>query len=127
MKPPIETIRISKQGRDQLMKVKRQTGIDQWNIICRWALCLSLREPTPPPQPKQKLDGGVEMTWKVFAGDESETYASLIKLRVITDGLSDDDEGPAKCLRAHIHRGLAYLASGKETQSISDFLERWKS
>ena len=65
------------------------------------------------------------MTWKVFAGDESDTYAALIHLRTIADALSEDDEGPAKCLRAHIHRGLAYLASGKKTQSISDFLKRW--
>jgi DNA sulfur modification protein DndE len=38
MKPPVETVRISKQGRDQLIKIRRQTGIENWNIICRWAL-----------------------------------------------------------------------------------------
>ena len=125
MNPPVETVRISKQGRDQLIKVRRQTGIENWNILCRWALCVSLREPTPPAQPREKLDGGVEMTWKVFAGEEGETLAALIHLRTEKDGLGKSADGPGKCLRAHVNRGLSYLASGKETRSIGDFIERW--
>jgi DNA sulfur modification protein DndE len=127
MKPPVETVRISKQGRDQLIKIRRQTGIENWNIICRWALCVSLREPTPPAHPKEKLDGGVEMTWKVFAGEEAEILASLILLRRGKDGFSEDHDGLSRCLRAHINRGLAYVSSGKDTKSIADFLQRWLS
>jgi DNA sulfur modification protein DndE len=86
-----------------------------------------MREPTPPADPKEKLDGGVEMTWKVFAGDEAEFFAALVNLRVQTDGYTENHEGAAKCLRAHINRGLSYLSSGKETRSISDFVSRWIS
>lgn len=126
MKPPVETVRISKQGRDQLMKVRRQTGIENWNILCRWALCLSLREKTTPPKPRQKLEGGVEMTWKVFAGDEADSLAALISYRASLDGLDINKHDDASvCLRAHLHRGLSYLASGQETKSITDFLDRW--
>jgi len=125
MKPPVETVRISKQGRDQLIKVRRQTGIDNWNILCRWALCLSLREETPPPAVKQKLDGGVEMTWKVFSGEESDTLSSIIAIRTKQDGFDSDSEGLVNCLKAHLHRGLSYMASGQETKSITDFVERW--
>jgi DNA sulfur modification protein DndE len=127
MKPPVETIRISKQGRDQLIKLRRQTGIDHWNVLCRWAFCVSMREKTSPPSVNQKLDGGVEMTWKVFAGDQSEIFSALTLLRARKDGLPINPEGIASCLRAHLHRGLAYLASGKETRSISDFAKRWLS
>lgn len=125
MNPPVETIRISKQGRDQLTKIRRQTGVENWNILCRWALCVSLREPTPPAQPREKLDGGIEMTWKVFAGEDGETLGALLQMRASKDGLGNQAEGPSKCLRAHINRGLSYLASGKETKSIADFIERW--
>ena len=125
MKPPVETVRISKQGRDQLMKVRRHTGIENWNILCRWALSLSLREGTPPPLVRQKLDGGVEMTWKVFAGEESEVFSALVAIRANQDGLSSDEDGMSNCLKAHIHRGLSYLASGQETRSITDFAARW--
>jgi DNA sulfur modification protein DndE len=126
MKPPVETVRISKQGRDQLIKVRRQTGIEHWNILCRWALVLSLREKTAPAVPRQKLDGGVEMTWKVFAGEEGELLSSLIRLRSSKDDFGLDQEAHSQCFRAHLHRGLSYLASGKETKTIADFLSRWE-
>jgi DNA sulfur modification protein DndE len=125
MKPPVETIRISKQGRDQLSKLRRQTGIEHWNVLCRWALCASLKEKTPPPIVSQKLEGGVEMTWKVFAGEQSDLFSILICIRTRKDGFSYDNDGIAICLRAHLHRGLAYLASGNETKSLSDLTGRW--
>jgi DNA sulfur modification protein DndE len=125
MKPPVETVRISNQGKDQLLKIRRQTSIEHWNILCRWALCASLREQTAPTLYGEKLDGGVEMTWKVFAGDQSEIYAALIYLRARKDDFPITPEGIAACLRAHIHRGLGYLASGTNTRSLSDFTKRW--
>lgn len=125
MNPPIETIRISKQGRDQLIKVRRQTGIEHWNILCRWAFCVSVKEKTAPQVDIQKLDGGVEMTWKVFAGEHSEMFATLNRVRAKEDGFQSNNEGYANCFRAHLHRGLAYLSSGKDTKSLSDFVSRW--
>jgi len=125
MKPPIETIRIAQQGKDQLLKLRRNTGIEHWNVLCRWAFCVSLREPTPPPVYNEKLDGGVEMTWKVFAGDQSDVYAAITYIRAQRDNFPDTPEGRASCFRAHIHRGLNYLASGTSTRSLSDLTTRW--
>lgn len=125
MKPPIDTIRISKQGRDQLIKLRRQTGIEHWNVLCRWAFCVSIRERSTPPPITQKLEGGVEMTWKVFSGEMGEFFSALTWQKVQHDGFANSSEGAAMCLRAHLHRGLSYLASGKETKSLSDFVSRW--
>lgn len=125
MNPPVESVRISAQGRDQLIKLKRQTGIENWNVLCRWALCCSLREKTPPPRPPVVVDGGVEMSWRVFAGDSSEILAALIYQRARLEGCNETADGPGVCLRAHVHRGLGYLASGKELRGISGFLNRW--
>jgi DNA sulfur modification protein DndE len=44
----IKQVRLSAQAREQLIRLKTKTGIGQWNILCRWALCVSLRQPTPP-------------------------------------------------------------------------------
>lgn len=33
MKPPVDTIRLGKQSRDQLVKIKRSTGIENWNNV----------------------------------------------------------------------------------------------
>lgn len=125
MKPPVETVRISRQAKDQLMKVKRYTGIENWNILCRWALCLSLRERTAPAAYNQPLEGGVEMTWKVFAGDQADVFAALLLFRAQQDDVPESPEGIAACLRAHLHRGIGYLASGNNQRDLSDFVSRW--
>ncbi len=65
------------------------------------------------------------MTWKIFAGDDSELYRVLLLTRARKDGFSEMNDGLSKCLRSHVNRGLTFLASGKDTKSISDFIERW--
>jgi len=125
MRHPTETVRISRQGKDQLLKLRRQTGIEHWNVLCRLALCASFRESRAPSAHIEKLEGGVEMTWKVFAGDQSDIYAAATYVRARQDGFPDTADGVASCLRAHIHRGLGYLASGSGTRSISDMTKRW--
>ena len=34
----IEHIRVSQHAKDQLIRLKRVTGIKNWNVLCRWAL-----------------------------------------------------------------------------------------
>ena len=123
MKPPADPVRISTLGREQLMKLKRQTGIPNWNILCRWALCCSLREKAPPPRAIAGAEG-VEMTWKVFAGEHADAYSALVYKRAAQDGFTGSD-GVTQCLRAHLHRGLGYLASESGNPGISGFVERW--
>jgi DNA sulfur modification protein DndE len=125
MKPPVDTVRIGKKGRDILLKLKRHTGIHNWNVLCRWALCASLREAQIPTIAKNSADGGVEMSWKVFAGDLSDTLTALILHSATKDGYCDSPEDIAEYLKAHIARGLEYLGSGYETKSIGTFLIRW--
>lgn len=125
MKPPVETVRVSQLGRDQLIKLKRQTGLEHWNVLCRWALCVSLREEAPPTYPSGSGDGGVEMTWRVFAGELSDVFTALLILRAREDGLGSGPEAVAECLRLHLHRGLGYLTSSKQVKNVEDFFRRW--
>ena len=39
---------LSAPAREQFIRLKTRTGIMQWNILCRWAFCLSIRQVTPP-------------------------------------------------------------------------------
>jgi hypothetical protein len=65
------------------------------------------------------------MSWKVFTGDQSDVFASLVINRAIRDGYDHSPEARAEYLKAHITRGLDYLGSGYETKSIGAFLVRW--
>jgi DNA sulfur modification protein DndE len=70
----LKQIRLLSQAKDQLIRLKTKTGISQWNILCRWAFGLSLRQPTPPTPVEIPADSNVEMTWPVFGGDAHELY-----------------------------------------------------
>lgn len=118
MQPPVETVRISQRGRDLLIKLKRNTGIDNWNILCRWALLLSLSEKSAPSPILEKYEGGVEIQWKVFAGEISNEIISLIKLRSKKDGYEATHTHESECLKLHIHRGLVYLTAGLDRQDM---------
>lgn len=118
MRSPVEHIRLSKQARDQLITLKRSTGIKNWNTLCRWAFCMSLSEPTMPPLGKPSAEQGVEMTWAVFAGENSDVLSALLKLRCHKDGLPADESTWSNYLRAHIHRGLGFLSAEKRIRSI---------
>ncbi len=125
MKPPVETIRLGKQSRDQLVKIKRITGIENWNTVCRLAFAVSIREETCPPLEKSSRDDGIELTWKIFAGDYSEIFASLLNSDLIRHRLGNSELDPNGLLHAHLRRGLGFLASGSDIRSIEAFVEKW--
>ena len=117
----IEHVRVSSQAREQLIRLKRYTGIEHWNVLCRWALCVSLAEPTIPPKIKIATDSNVEMSWRVFGGRYAEVYAALVKQRCLCDGLAVDDETLSDQFKLHLHRGIGYLANNRNIRKISSF------
>jgi DNA sulfur modification protein DndE len=118
----IRQVRLSNQAKEQLIRLKTRTGIQQWNILCRWAFCLSLKEPTPPTPIDIPADSNVEMSWQVFGGEHHELYLALLKQRCMTDGMSIDSENLNRQLRLHLHRGIGYLAVPGYIKTISDLL-----
>lgn len=118
----IEHIRLSQQGKDQLIKLKRVTGIEHWNVLCRWALCVSLAETSVPPSKKIPADSNVEMSWKVFGGRYAEVYLALLKERCVRDGFGTDADTLSQQLRLHMHRGISYLAADKSLKKIDNLI-----
>lgn len=111
----LDSVRISQSGRDQLIRLKRYTGIQNWNVLCRWALCLSLNDSTPPSRSPIVTDSNIEMSWKTFGGTHEEIYKGLIQVRAMQDGFETNDAA----LIAHVHRGLSMLLA-KEMRAIED-------
>jgi DNA sulfur modification protein DndE len=122
MENPIDRIRISQTAEDQLNKLKRNTKIKQWNILCRWALCRSLAEPTIPSLVPIKTDSKVEMTWSVFGGEIADILLIALKQRCHQDGLGTDTETLKQQLVLHLHRGIGYLAGDSNLKKIDDLI-----
>lgn len=119
----IKQIRLSNQAKDQLIRLKTKTGIQQWNILCRWAFCLSLNEPTPPTPIDIPADSNVEMTWHVFGGEHHELYLALLKQRCLRDRLDISSETLSRQFRLHLHRGIGYLAVPNKIRGVNDLVE----
>ena len=122
MEPPINTIKLSQNAKDQLLKLRRFTKIDQWNILCRWAFCRSLAEPSIPSPVPIITDSNVEMTWKVFGGEISDILILALKQRCHNDGLGCEKETLANQFRLHLHRGIGYLAGDPNIKKIEDLI-----
>jgi DNA sulfur modification protein DndE len=120
---PIRTIRVSTTARDQLIRLKRFTGIQHWNVLCRWALARSLAEPHPPSAAPLGEMSNIEMSWSVFAGPLGECFLLALRHRLLDDALPMDDETLVQQFRLHLHRGIAYLA-GENVRKIDVLAER---
>lgn len=116
----IETVRLSEKAKNQLSNLKRKTGIQNWNVLCRWGFCLSLAENSVPPDENIPLDSSIEMTWKTFSGGREELYWGLLVLRAQRDGVKLEREALGKYFRLHLHRGISYLNGTASLRRIDD-------
>ncbi len=114
MKPPVEHVRVSAKGKDILIKIKRNTGLEHWNEICRIALCRSLANPTLPPKFERSGDSSIDIEWKTFAGAYQEELAALIIIRAVKDGVdTSKKEMISEYFRSHIERGISEIQNLK--------------
>lgn len=118
----LKQFKLSQPEKDKLIRIKARTGIQNWNVICRWALCWSLAEPSIPGGLDPMSDSNVEMTWITFAGEHYEIYEAIIRQRCINDGLDDSQEVLIKYFRLHLNRGINHFSTRDVLRSCQDLL-----
>lgn len=118
----IENVRVSEKAKIQLITLKRRTGLQNWNVLCRWALCVSLREKSEPPKEDLGSDSSIEMTWKTFTGGNEQVYLALVQQRAMQAKVDLDKADLYQYFRLHLHRGISYLAGNPRLQSIEDLI-----
>lgn len=114
----LDVVRVSQKGKDQLATLKRRTKIPTNNVLCRWAFCVSLADPSPPRIHISSGENSLEIAWRTFAGEYEDLYYALLLLRCRADGVEMRDGEIARQLRLHIHRGLASMAGDKSMKDI---------
>ena len=118
----VKQIHVSQRAKEQLARLKAKTGIKNWNILCRWALCYSLAEGTVPTDLPIQYDSNLEMSWNTFGGDYYEVYEDIVKAWCLTHNLGTDDETVAKYFHLNLERGISHLCGTGFIKSIDDLL-----
>ncbi len=119
----IKQIRVSEQAKAQLSRLKGKTGIKNWNVLCRWALCYSLSEKTLPTDIQIVADSNLEMSWLTFGGDYYELYEALVKAWCQQMNLSTDNATITKYFRLNLERGIAHLCGTGFIKSLDDLVK----
>lgn len=110
----MERVKLTSAARSQLTTIKRRTGIEHNNAICRHALCISLANPSVPPYENFSFSGGLEIDWRTLTGGQEDLYTNLLIVRLLTEGKRVSEEAIRQTFLLHVHRGLSYLVSRRD-------------
>jgi DNA sulfur modification protein DndE len=113
-----DAVRISTRGREILIKLKRYTGIGQWNTLCRISYCYSIAITTEPTQSPEKGDIALEIEWPTFAGPLKAELAALTVARARAAAVTEQDI--ARYVRSHLERGLSAI---QNVRSVAEMVE----
>lgn len=121
MEFPIDRVRLTHSEKNLLTRMKANTGIDNWNIFSRWALCISLSQSLKIDSPSTETNYAIEMSWMVFAGKDYKIYQDLLIADCVMNDLKPNKQNLNRVLRARLNNGIKILHA--EVKSLNDFLE----
>ena len=98
--------RFSIRSQNLFSQLKHKTGLGI-NVLARYALCLSLKDPSIP-NPDEFDERGMEILPSVLFGEHENVYMALILDRLHNDKL-DPELYLHKMTRAHLNRGATAL------------------
>lgn len=122
MAAKLERIRLPQQTKEQLIRLKRITGLEQWNMLCRWGFCFSITDSSVPANKNVPSDSNIEMEWDTFAGEHADLYWGLLLQRAHEDEIPHRKDSLLQLLRTHITRGVSYLTARKDIKDIANLV-----
>lgn len=111
-------VKLSLRTQNLLGQLKRKTGLTP-NILARYSICLSLKDPGIP-NPDEFDERGSEIHPNVLFGEHEKMFMALMIKRLEHDRL-DPKIYLQKQLRAHLNRGTNAL--WPRINDLSDFYE----
>ena len=108
--------RFSYRSQNLYGGLKHKTGLGI-NVLARYGLCLSLKDPSIP-NPEEFDEKGMEILPSVLFGEHENVYMALMLQRLAKDKL-DPSLYLHKMTRAHLNRGAAALFP--RINDLSDF------
>ena len=117
----LDTLRTTTNLKNILSRLKGITGIQYWNVLCRWGLSLSLKQKKLPRLVDEKLDG-VEIDFDVFVGKNKNIYTQLLINNLRKNKIEINRDNAYKYLIAHVNRGINIIYN-KKLKNITELFE----
>ena len=117
----IEQLRTSSTVKNLLTRIKGITSIQNWNVLCRWGFCLSIKQSSPPRIVDEKLDG-IEIDYSTLVGKNEKIYTQLLINNLRHHNIEVNKANLINYLYAHVNRGINIIYNHK-MKSISDLLK----
>ena len=117
----IDILRTSMNVKNSLTRIKSITGISNWNILCRWAFCLSVKQTSLPREVEEKLDG-IEIDYDTLVGKNKSIYTQLLINNLVSHKEEINKKNLTKYLNAHVNRGVNIISTNK-LKDISGLLK----
>ena len=117
----LDTLRTTTNLKNILSRIKGITGIQYWNVLCRWGLSLSLKQKKLPRLVDEKLDG-VEIDFDVFVGKNKNIYTQLLINNLRKNKIEINRDNAYKYLIAHVNRGINIIYN-KKMKNICDLFK----
>jgi len=114
----LDRIHTSMRSRGILATMRNRTGIRP-NILSRFGICLSLKDPSIP-NPDEFDELGTEFLPNVLFGEYEKMFYALMVNRLHRDKL-DPERYLNRMMRAHLNRGVYSLPS--RVHHLSDIHE----
>ena len=117
----IEQLRTSSTVKNLLTRIKGITSIQNWNVLCRWGFCLSIKQSSAPRMVDEKLDG-IEIDYSTLVGKNEKIYTQLLINNLRHHNIEVNKANHINYLYAHVNRGINIIYNNK-MKSISDLLK----
>ena len=114
----IEQLRTSSTVKNLLTRIKGITSIQNWNVLCRWGFCLSIKQSSIPRMVDEKLDG-IEIDYDTLVGKNKSIYTQLLINNIRHHNIEVNTANLTSHLYAHVNRGINIIYNYK-MKSISD-------
>ena len=121
----IDQLRTSASIKNLLTRIKGITSIQNWNVLCRWGFCFSIKQSTLPRMVDEKLDG-VEIDYDVLVGKNKTIYTQLLINNLRKNNIETNKENLTKYLYAHVNRGVNIIYNFK-MKTIKDLFNNIKN
>ena len=121
----IDQLRTSASIKSLLTRIKGITSIQNWNVLCRWGFCFSIKQSTLPRMVDEKLDG-VEIDYDVLVGKNKIIYTQLLINNLRKNNIEINKENLTKYLYAHVNRGVNIIYNFK-MKTIKDLFNNIKN